>query len=76
MNIRRRQIFGADGGDIKKRPRRLRERTPREVDVDFVGEYENSSSGHTFGYGNARGRDKPFSCQRKTCFSFSSSSDH
>jgi hypothetical protein len=27
----------------------------------FVGEDENSSSGHAFGYEKARGRDKPFS---------------
>jgi hypothetical protein len=56
MNIDRGQNFVADGGDIKEPTRRFRKRTPREVDVDFVGEYEHGLSGHTFGYetgGNA-----------------------
>lgn len=44
----------------QKRPCRRGERTPREVDVDFVGEYEKSSSGHAFGYETATVSHKHF----------------
>jgi hypothetical protein len=65
MNIGVRQNFGANGSDIKEWMRRLRERTARQIDVDFVGEYENSASGHAFGYENGRARHKPFSLRKR-----------
>jgi hypothetical protein len=46
MKIDIRRNMGAQARDTKKRPRRLGERTPRQVDVDFVGKYENGSTGH------------------------------
>ncbi|HYJ04675.1 MAG TPA: hypothetical protein VEX43_06050 [Chthoniobacterales bacterium] len=64
MNIDLRGHFGFQARDTQKRSRRLGESTPRQIDVDFVGKYENSSSGHAFGYETEKGGDKPFSCSR------------
>jgi hypothetical protein len=61
MKINLRRNLKAQACATKKRPRRTGERTPPQVDVDFVGKYKNSSSGHAFGYETARPADKPFS---------------
>ena len=71
MDINRTRSFRGKGG-AEKWPRRIRQRTPRQIDLQFVGEYEYGSTGHVFGYENARGRDKPFLwnatlCERRGC---------
>lgn len=60
VKINLRRNLGAQARYTKKRPRHPRERTSRQVDVNFVGKYENSSSGHAFGYETATVADKHF----------------
>lgn len=61
MDINPQRNFRSKRGEIEERPSGDGERTSRQFDMRFVGEDENSSSGHAFGYEKARGRDKPFS---------------
>lgn len=60
MDINPERNFRSKRGEIEKRPRGDGERTPRQFDMRFVGEDENSSSGHAFGYEKARVADKSF----------------
>lgn len=46
VNMDIRWHFGCQTRKTEKRPRRSGERTPRQVDVYFVGKNENSSPGH------------------------------
>ena len=46
MKINLRRALRAQARYPKKRPRRPGERTTRQIDVDFVGKYENGSTGH------------------------------
>ena len=50
VNVDRGGKFGGERGKIQKRPRRHRERAPRQIDVRSLGEEENGASGHAFGY--------------------------
>ena len=52
--------FVLKGSELEKRLCCLRERPARQVDLDFVGENENRSPGHAFGYERGRAGDKPF----------------
>ena len=60
MNIDRRRNLRAYRRKIEEGAGGDRERAPRQFDMRFVGEDENGSSGHVFGYEKAQGRDKPF----------------
>ena len=64
MDIGRRRNFRPKRGKIQERPRRHRERAPRQIDMRFLGEEENGASGHAFGYEKAREETSLF---RKTC---------
>ena len=46
MNVDRGRKFGSERGKIQERPRRHRQRAPREIDMRFLGEEENGASGH------------------------------
>jgi hypothetical protein len=60
MDIDRRRNFRAKRGKIEERPGGEWERAPRQFDRRLVGEDENGSSGHAFGYKRGRGNDKLF----------------
>lgn len=60
MDIDRRRNFKAKRGKIEEGPGGDGERAPRQLHMRFVGEDENGSSGHAFGYETATVADKHF----------------
>ena len=60
MDLDLRQNFRCERGKIQEPPRGFRKRASGQIDMHFLGEDENSASGHASGYERVRGTDKPF----------------
>jgi hypothetical protein len=59
MNINRARNFRVKGG-AEKWPRCIRQRTPRQIDMQVVGEYEDGSTGHAFWIREREGERQAF----------------